>query len=133
LIIFPTGRSGRWNGATVTLDLPSALNYPYTNEELEEKIIYALDQCFSVEPDDNIKVSSLERYLNVKGYNKATKTRKLILIRWTQKDGYKVIPTIRTPKRGYDFNATDTIILGHEINKGALAQAVQDAFNKSTI
>lgn len=132
LIIVPTARSEKWGGATMEIDLITQLNLPYSDEELEEALKKALEQCHSKAPNDDLKITVMETFLNVKGYSKAVKDKKLINFNWRIDEGYKITPTQKIPKKGYVHLKDKEIMLGQDLKTGELARAVKEAISIST-
>ena len=100
LLVIPTGKSKKIKNAIICIDIVNQLLIPYTDEELENILRLAFSQCYSKEPDDTTNVSSLERYLKIRGYSKAVKNRKLILCEWDSDDEYYIITT-KKPQKGF--------------------------------
>lgn len=127
LLAIPIGESKRINGAIVDLDIVNGLQFPYSDENLEKVLKKTLNQCFSQVPNDTTNESSLERYLNVKGFSKAVKDKKLVVFGWNNEEGYYVIPTKKIPKRGFVDIEDKKLYLGNELNDGILAKAIKEA------
>lgn len=127
LLIIPTGESKKLCGALIDLDIVNELQFPYSDEDLEEILIKSLNECFSKKPYDLTSESSLERYLNVKGFSKAVKDRKLIVFGWNCDEGYYVIPTNKIPKRGFVDIEERKFYIGMELREGILAKAIRES------
>lgn len=133
LFIVPTGEAKRLYGGTMEIELIKHLPYPYRDEEVEEALVEAMKLCFTKDPDDAPGYrTAIEKYLNIKGYAKAVKDKKLIEFHWDIDDGYSVIPSQKIPKQGYIDLTDKTIWLGKEIKKGELARALKEAMEIST-
>ena len=125
LLIIPTGESKKLCGALIDLDIVNKLQFPYSDEDLEEILKKSLNECFSKKPNDLTSESSLERYLNVKGFSKAVKDRKLVVFGWNCDEGYYVIPTNKIPKRGFVDIEDKKFDIGKELRDGILAKAIK--------
>ncbi|WP_033166105.1 hypothetical protein [Clostridium sp. KNHs205] len=132
LIIFPTGLSLKWE-VTVILDLPVQLLNPYTDEELEKAIYQSMDQCFSIVPDDENKTTPIEKFLNIKGYSRAVKERRLIFFFWNVDEGYRITPTKKESRQGYCSMVDKAIRLGLNPKEGEIAKAIREAMKLSTL
>lgn len=133
LFIVPTGESKRLCGATMELDLLKHLAFPYSDVEVEETLLKAMELCFSMEPDDAPGYRTvMEKYLNVKGYAKAVKDKKCIIFHWDVDDGYSVTATQKVPKEGYVHLKDKAIQLGKDIKKGELVKVLKEAIQLST-
>lgn len=124
IIIIYKSRSLK-TGMMTQIDIFKVLNINVADEELEETIFQAFEKCNKELPDDDDKRSPVEKYLKVRGWNKATKGFKCINVVWDFEEGYLVTPTVRTPKKGYDF--MKYIELGFEPKKGEIAKAIREA------
>jgi hypothetical protein len=131
LIIIPTGRSEKWGGA-LDLDLPIRLDFPYNDDDLENEIYYAFEQCFSLIPDENAKETVLEKALNIKGYSKAARDRRFISAFWNVDEGYIVTPTQKVPRQGYCHLTEKAFELGSNPKKREIATAIRAAISIST-
>ncbi len=127
LICIPTGKSKNFGGAIMGLDIVHELKYPYSNDELENTLMISMNECYSQVPINTTEKSSLERYLNINGFSKAVKNKKLIAFEWDCDDYYYIVPTAKIPKRGYVDMEDKKIILGIEIKKGKLAEGIKEA------
>lgn len=127
MLAIPIGQSKKLNGAIVDLDIVNELQFPYSDEYLEDVLKKTLNQCFSQVPNDTTNVSSLERYLNVKGFSKAVKDKKLVVFGWNCDEGYYVIPTNKVPKRGFVDIEDRKLYLGDELKVGVLAKAIKES------
>ncbi|MGE5396208.1 MAG: hypothetical protein ACM3MK_01585 [Chitinophagales bacterium] len=114
------------------MDVVSQINAPYTDEELYMAVLDAFDKCNSEKPNDISKLTSLERFLNVKGYSKAVKNRRLIIIHWNIKEGYYLTPTVKTPRRGFVHMDNHIKRLGHSFTKDRLMHAFIEAVKESS-
>ncbi|WP_033166103.1 hypothetical protein [Clostridium sp. KNHs205] len=132
LIIFPTGESPKREGATVILNLPIQLLYPYTDEELEKSIYKAMDLCFSIIPDDEDKTTPIEKFLNIKGYSRAVKERRLIFFFWNVDEGYIITPSQKIPRQGYSSIDEKEFRLGMNPKEEEIAKAIREAMKLST-
>ncbi len=132
LIIFPTGNSPT-RGTTVDLDIPVQLFNPYTDEELEKVIFQAMDLCFSIIPDDNDKVTPIEKLLKIKGYAKTVKERRFISFFWNVDEGYRITPTKKESRQGYCSMVDKAIRLGLNPREGEIAKAIREAMKLSTL
>ncbi|WP_054025025.1 hypothetical protein [Bacillus sp. FJAT-28004] len=90
------------------IDVVQTLAAPYSMPELVGKLKLAFEQCFTKDVEAS-RVSPIEKVLKIRGYSKATKNRKLVLVEWKKSDGYLVSPTVRT--RGYEFLPDQDIML----------------------
>lgn len=133
LYIAPTSRSEKWGGAIMEIDLISQLNSPYSDYELEEVILKAMEFCYTKDPDDNLKSTAIEKFFNIKGYSRAVKDKRLITFEWSNNIGFTVTPTCKIQKKGY-VNIEDKIfLLGHNLERDALANAVRESITLSFI
>lgn len=134
LYVVPTSRSEKWGGAIMDIDLITQLNSPYTDYELEETLLKALQLCYTKEPSDNLKSTAIEKFLNIKGYGKAVKDKKLITFEWSKETGFTVTPTCKLQKKGYiNLDDNKIFVLGHDFEKDALAKAVRESITLSII
>lgn len=127
----PTGISNKHGGAIMEINKVQVINSPYTDNQIEELLISALDQCFTLIPDENSSQTPLEKYLSIKGYSKAVKDKKLIKLSWNDEDGYFITPTEKIPRRGYVHLKKERIDLGNNIIDCNLANAVKEGIKKS--
>ena len=130
LIAIPTGESEKFG--LMGLDIINQLNIPYTDEELESLLINTLAQCYSKKADDSTNVSSLERFLGVKGFTTAVKKRRLVAFSWRYDKGYYITPTNKIPKRGFVDMVDNELILGTELKYGVLARKFREAMKIAT-
>jgi len=126
LIIIPTGVQEKWGGA-VDIDLAVQLNSPYSDEELEKVVFTAFDKCFSITPDEQIKETAIEKFLNVKGYSKAVKDRRFISFFWNDDEGYIITPTQKVPRQGYCHLNDKAFRLGMTPKSNEIAKAIREA------
>ncbi len=131
LIILPTGTSPK-RGTTVGLDLPFQLFNPYTDEELEKEVHQAMDCCFCIIPEDNDRVTPLEKLLKIKGYSRAVKERRFISFFWNVDEGYIITPSQKTPRQGYNSIKGKEIRLGLNPKEGEIAKAIREAMKLSS-
>jgi hypothetical protein len=129
LICIPIGESKKWG--PISIDSVSELKAPYSDEQLEQELTDSLNRCYSMRADDDLKVSSLEKYLGVKGFAKACQGRKIVEYRWNAKDGYYITPTNKVKGKGYLHMEDQRIFIGKSFNKGDLANAVKQAIELS--
>lgn len=132
ILILSCGGSKKYGG-TVEIDVEQRLNDSYSLEELEEKLMLSFANCYSKVFDENLKVTALEKIVNIKGYSKAVKNKKLILVDWTQSEGYSVIPTDKIPQRGFVHQTENAIFVPLVYPENALAEAVVEAISLSKI
>lgn len=137
LIILPTTVAemrGVTGGAIVDIDVPHQINVPYSDEELEDELMKAMEECYSKEADVKSNTTAIEKVLNIKGWEKAVKDKKLVDFSWTEDGGYKVTPTRKEhkPKRGYTYLSAQSIMLGKQFAPGELAKSVRKAIEIST-
>lgn len=130
LIAIPHGESDKYSLAE--LDIVLALSAPYTDEDLEAFLLEAYGKCYSQKSNDTTNVSPLEKYLNVKGYSKAIKNRRVVLLHWFKENGYEIVPTNKIPRRGYDHIEEKTFKIGKEIKDKNLSNAFKEAMQLST-
>jgi len=123
LIAIPHGHSKKYSMAG--LDIILTLSSPYDDEQLAIFLEDAMSKCFCQEADDNSGLSSLEKHLQIKGYSKATKSRRLVGFEWFADQGYVLMPTQK--KRGFVHMEDKKINLGHEVSKETLAAAFREA------
>lgn len=131
LLIIPSGYYEKYGG-TKDIAIVNQLNVPYSEIELDEMLKLALEQCYSLKPDEDLKITVIEKFLNIKGYSKAVKQRRWIGLEWDYKNGYTISPTQKIQKRGYVIIEEKIIKLGHENTSGELAKAVIEAMQLST-
>src|SRR5690606_26594032 len=98
LIAIPSGESEKYG--IKELDITFQLTSPYSDEELEICLMSALNKSYSQKADDS-SISSIEKTLNVKGFEKAVRNRKVVLFEWLEDEGYFVTPTNKLPRRGF--------------------------------
>lgn len=131
LIAVANGLIDKWGGIISEIDVVEQLNFPYEPEEVEQLLIDIMGKCHSLIPEEG-GFSPLEKLLGVKGYAKAVKGKKLIKFAWRKDHGYYISPSIRE-KKGFVTPVEKEIMLGETIGKGALAAAVEQAINDSTM
>ena len=124
LILIPSGISEKWGGATVELELYHRLEKGFTAEQLDKEIYRTFAEFNIQKPNDVLKPSALEKYLNIKGYSKAIKGMKFVNASWNSADGYYVLPTVNKGKNGFNYMDDKKIILGKNVKPGDLAEAV---------
>lgn len=135
LYIIPYGTIKNYKGSTnanAQLDIVIYLKYPYTDYELEEAVIKALDLCHSKEPNID-GVTPLEKFLNVKGYERSVKNKRLVGLRWLQDEGFKITPTQKVPRKGHSHLNDRVIVLGKSLKEGELSKAINKAIDMSII
>lgn len=91
---------------------PIEIKYPYTKEELAEKIRYGIEQWDKHEPynDFSGKNTFEEKYYGVKGFKKAIKGKRYIRLGWDDIQGKYV--SLQAPgKSGYWYLGVDKVIL----------------------
>lgn len=123
LILVPTGFNKE--GLLMGIDMVIRLDSPYTDEQLETAIFEAMNNCFLKEAD---AASGLERHLGVKGYAKAVKDRRLVIIRREKGVGYIINSSIKN-RENYVFN--EEINLGEVLEEGIVAKAFRQALAMS--
>jgi hypothetical protein len=119
-------------GAIAEMDDVIYLPFPYQDEKLENALYDAFERCHTREPKWVDGLTPMEQYLNVKGYAKAVKNKRCILINWSVDRGYSVIPTKKIPKQGYIHQNEIELHLGRTVSKGDFAIAVNKALTLST-
>ncbi|WP_430509153.1 hypothetical protein [Gottfriedia solisilvae] len=130
----PNGISEKYGGASMEIDKIRSLDSPYTDNQIEELLKDALSLCFSLNPnEEDTSLTPIEKFLGVKGYAKAVKDKKLIVLNWNIDEGYYITPTEKLPRKGYAHLKKYRINLGLELMKGELAKAVRDAIQLSKI
>ena len=78
-------------------------------------------------------MTAIEKILGIKGYSKAVKNKKLVLVDWDIDEGYTVTPTEKIPRRGYVHLIELAKKLPLDCSKNRLAEAVIEAFHLSKI
>jgi hypothetical protein len=119
-------------GTIAEMDELEYLGFPYTDEALEKVINTAFERCHKYVPEWPNGLGPLERYLNVKRYEKAVIDKRYVCVQWNKNDGYCVIPTKKIPKQGYIYQEEKTIFIGKTITKGSLATALKRALDVAT-
>lgn len=125
---------GIWPAHNITAEISNIveLKHPYTLEQLQFALEEGLQLCYSQNVDSDFpKVTSLEKYLNVKGYKKAIKNKKVVSLFWNKEDGYQVTPTTYADKKGFVHQEENTIILGAKPASLGIAEAVVKAITLS--
>lgn len=130
IIAIPTGESDKYG--LMGLDIVFELNLPYSDEQLEVFLKGVMDKCYSKKADDSAELSTLEKFLKIKGFAKAVKCRRLINFDWFKESGYAIVPTNKKPKQGYVHMEDKIIKLGKEPNEGELSKAFKEAMKLST-
>lgn len=130
LLALPAGESEKYG--LKDLDIVFQLNSPYNDSQLEQFLIGAINKSYSQKADDILRPTVLEKYLGVKGYAKAVKSRRLVGFDWFLDSGYVVMPTNKIPKQGFVHQEDKAIKLGKETKSGELARAFREAMQLST-
>ena len=130
LIAIPTRKSKKYG--LKELSFVNEIGSISPDIELERILYLSLSQCFSEEANDSSEIGALEVHLNIKGYVKAVKNKKLIALEWDCDDGYYVVPTRKIPKQGFVDIEDKIIRLGKKIVEGELAKAVRQAIELSS-
>ena len=117
ILSIPSGRSK--DGYIKNINLVNELKYPYSDDELESLLIKSLEQCFTLETEDD-EVTVLEKYLGIKGEQKANKGRRLVALWYLEDSGFEVCPSKKN-RGGFAFQKG--LVLGETIEKGELAIA----------
>ena len=131
LYVVPTGESKKFGGAIVDLDLIVKLDFPYSDNDLENSLMRAIEDCFSIEPNVSLSVSALERFLNIKGFSKAVKDKRLVILEWNCDEGYFFLPTKKLTKQGFEHLESEKIYVGKKLIKGVLSKKFMDAIKLS--
>jgi hypothetical protein len=131
IFILPRGVSEKWGGATIDLEIYHLLENSYTDEQLEAEVLRAFEEWNSIKPNDALKPTAIEKFLKINGYLKAVKGMKYINIGWNIDDGYYVVPTANSGKKGFIHIEDETIRLGKSINNGELVVAIKAAIDNS--
>ncbi|MEH7308655.1 hypothetical protein [Neobacillus drentensis] len=131
LIIFPNGESKE--GDTREIDVDFKVNDPFTEMELEDTLIKALELCHSKIPPDINELSAIESAIGKKGWWKVTKDLKYLSLYWNKSDGFLVKPYKRIPRKGYILLVENGISLGKKPEPGQLAAAVKKAIEFSRL
>lgn len=94
---------------------PIELKYPYTKEELAEKIRYGIEQWDKHEPynDFSGKHTFEEKYYGIKGFKKAIKGKRNINLGWDDIQG-KYASLMIPCKSGYCYLGVDEVILDED-------------------
>jgi hypothetical protein len=132
IIIISTGRNAVYGG-TSEIDRIQEVGYPYDAEQLYQKITNSLNNCYSLESYINDKPTPIENYLKIKGYGKAVKGKKLLILSWSLDTGYIIVPTEKIKKRGYVHIQDKMIKLGQELEKNNLLHSIIQATRASSI
>lgn len=124
IIAIPMGKSKKY--CIAGIDLVLEIKKPYSDMELELFLKEAIDKCYSMKSDDSSEVSSLEKYLDIKGFAKAVKNRRVISFGWYYDIGYVLVPTHKKPRQGFVHMEDKTIKLGQELKEGELSKAFKE-------
>ncbi len=134
IVIFPASKSKlpiTLADGTITEDLyltayyPIELKYPYTQEELAEKIEYGIKQwnvheCY----DDSVEKRTFEeKYYGVKGFKNAVKGKLYISLGWDDIQG-KYVSLSMPWKSGYAYMGLDHVKLPDDADWMDFADAV---------
>lgn len=130
ILAIPTGESVKYG--IMGLDMVFEINVPYSDQQLEIFLKGAIDKCYSQKADDSTEFSSLEKHLNVKGFAKVVKNRRLVNFDWYKDSGYEIVPTIKKTRQGFVHIEEKIIKLGKELKDGELPNAFRQAMKLST-
>jgi hypothetical protein len=131
LIFIPTGISKKWHITTDLNDLSIELIPPYSEIDIESKLLETLKLCYAYEPED-VSYNTVNEKANAsKTYNKKIKGKKLISLHWTKAEGYEITPFKKAKVRGYEEIKESSIRLGKTVNEGGLGNAFNDVIKFS--
>ncbi|WP_106769025.1 hypothetical protein [Paenibacillus faecalis] len=118
---------------TVEKGFITELNSLSSEGELQAALFESLKNCNLELLDENPEVSSLEKHLGVKGYDKAIKDKKGVTLFLVPKEGYSITPTEKY-RWGY-MGIGDEIHLSVEdaLVNNNLAKAVLQAISLSRL
>lgn len=128
IIMIANGIINKCGGIIANIDVVKEVENPNSEEQIESALEYVFQKCHSLTPVEN-DITPLEKYLGVKGYEKAIKGTKLVIYSCDREEGYSLTPTKK--QKGFDFLDDKKIHLGHEIIKGNLAKALREAIENS--
>ena len=116
---------------TAGVDLLFILKQPYSDDDIENFLLNALENCYKKEREPGL--GPLEKHFGTDSWVKAVKGLKYISFTWVREEGYRIIPSIKTPRKGYNLPQEDKWIhIGTNPQKGELATAFYKALEEST-
>ena len=125
LLMIPTGYHKQYGA--VDIGIVNALNAPYSDEQLEQLVVYTFSQCYSLKPSEYLQRDfPLAKYLGVKRYSKSVQGRRLLGIDWSIKSGYTITPTKNNGNGGFT-GIGEKIHLVSDYQAGELANAIGKA------
>jgi hypothetical protein len=121
LLGIPYGKSKYFSNVYSLIDLVFRLTSPYSDAELEELILTAVEKCFSMDPfnesDDSDKDSKivLSKYYNVGSEVEATKKLSHLTLDFVEGEGYFLTAFINDQKGMFwsSPNSTDIFVPEH--------------------
>lgn len=105
---------------------------PYSDNEIEQKLLEAMNLCFSYKPE-NIS-DSLDKKTSRKSKIQDKNENRMVIVFWDKQNGYIVKPTRRQKHdRGFATIKGKFIKLGKKPNQGELANAIKMSMNESKL
>lgn len=129
LILIANGIIDKWGGIIANINVVEQLNPPFRSDQLVFVLNSVLERCHSKVPIEN-EVSIIEKHTNIKGFDKATKGMKLVVLGWSKDEGYSLTPT-KKQKKGFRFLDDKKIDLGYEILEEDIVASLENAFENS--
>ena len=115
----------------VGLNIINILEYPYSDDDVEQLIFETFDQCYSEIKADLKEPGILIKHFGRKDYSKAMKKLKLLIIRWDKDIGYSATP-IRGDLKQNNVLEDKIRIIGLSPEKGETVTAIKQAFEDAT-
>ncbi|GGI11508.1 hypothetical protein [Gottfriedia solisilvae] len=114
----------------VQMDVILELKSPYSEQELEEYAIKALNLCHTAEPSQDSK-TPLQKLLKIKSYKKSTENMKCISFIWRKKSGYFI--GVMEREKGGGYSLLEEIPLGKKLTTEVLSKGIETGFEKATV
>jgi hypothetical protein len=124
----PSGISKKYDIAS--LDLIFTIKPPYGDIETESFLMMLLNKCYVEECKDD-DITSIEKYYQVRGYARATKSLKMVDVYWSESGGYSFTPTQNARKLGFRLLNDKTLKVPANFSKGDLGKAFLEAVKLS--
>ncbi|MCR2803640.1 hypothetical protein [Paenibacillus soyae] len=128
--MIPIGYSKKLK-SDVDINIVNELESPFSDENVEEKLLLTLDQCFTKNPDELINTTPIELYFNIKGWSNAIRGLIYFSCFWNDEIGYVIKPARKVPNKGFHFQKEEEIVLGKSVKPGDLANSMKIAIEKS--
>ena len=121
--------------ALVGIDSITNIQYPYTNDQLEDFILGVLNRCYTIYLEDIPKVSAIQQFTGTKSYKSSVKNLGLVSAHWLENEGYTITPTWQNAKMRNAFHDIEdkAIKLPEDYKPGELAMAFRKAMEMSPI